>query len=433
MKILIVGGGGREHALAWKICRSNHVEKLYCAPGNPGIAVLEKTECVELAVDAIDALLTFSRDNQIDLTVVGPEIPLSGGIVDAFNEAGLKIFGPTRLAAEIESSKIFAKNLMQKYDIPTAAYETFDDVESALDYVSVRPDRDGFVVKADGLAAGKGVFICKSGEEAASAIRSMMVDRQFGTSGSRIIIEEFMQGDETSVFAICDGLDYVLLSPAQDHKRIFDEDRGPNTGGMGAYAPAPIVTSELMDRIRTEIVERTLRAMQSEGRTYRGVLYCGLMITGKGPRVVEFNCRFGDPETQVVLPLLETDLVEILMAATEGNLASINVRLSSDFAACVVMASGGYPGAYEKGKQILGIEQLFDPKTVVFHAGTASKDGKLVTAGGRVLGVTATGTSLESAIESAYAGVGSIRFEGQYFRRDIGRRGLLRSRSGKGI
>lgn len=419
MRVLVVGGGGREHALVWKIQQSPRVEKIFCAPGNAGIA--QMAQCVDIAVDDINSLLEFALEQKIDLTVVGPEIPLSLGIVDRFREKGLKIFGPTQKAAEIEGSKAFSKRLMSKYNIPTAQYGVFTQREKALDFI----EEIGIpcVVKADGLAAGKGVLICFTKEEAESAIEDILVGNKFGAAGNQVIIEEYLIGQEVSMLAFTDGKDFIPMVSAQDHKRIYDNDQGPNTGGMGAYSPAPVYTPEIHEIVLKDVLEATVQAMAQEGRPFQGVLYAGLMLTEKGPKVLEFNARFGDPETQVVLPRLKTDLIEIIEAIIAGNLSSINIEWFSEAAVCVVMAAGGYPGKYEKGKEIKGLDDV-PKKILVFHAGTKFANESIVTDGGRVLGVTALGKDINEAIEEVYQGVKCIDFEGVHYRRDIGAKAL---------
>lgn len=425
MNVLVIGSGGREHALVWKLKQSAKVTNVFCAPGNAGIG--ESAELVPIAVDDIDAIFQFAKKNKIDLTVVGPEIPLVKGIVDLFEKHGMRIFGPSKYAAQLEGSKVFAKNFLAKYHIPTARYQTFsrEQAREAERYIldHVTP----LVIKADGLAAGKGAVVCHSTTEALNALQDAFERKVFGDAGRSVVVEEFMTGEEASVFALTDGVDYILLQPAQDHKQIFDGDKGKNTGGMGAYAPAPIVTGSLLKRIEREIIKPTLDGMRADGKPYKGCLYAGIMITAEGPKVVEFNCRLGDPETQVVLPLLETDLFDLLYASASGTLASIKLRHHKASAVCVVMSSRGYPDAYESGKQITGLESVMSEQgVVVFHAGTKKEKGKLLTAGGRVLGVTAIGygDDLEGTIASAYEAVKGISFDGAYYRSDIGRKGV---------
>jgi phosphoribosylamine--glycine ligase len=415
LRILVVGGGGREHALVWKLAQSPRVKKIYCAPGNPGIG--ELAECVSIDVKDNTALLTFAWENKIDLTVVGPEAPLANGLVDVFAEHGLKVFGPTKAAAQIEGSKAFAKNLMKKYGIPTAAYEVFTDIEAARAYI--RKQGAPIVVKADGLAAGKGVVVAETLDEALAAVDMIMGDAVFGEAGARVVVEEFMEGEEASLLTFTDGLTVVPMVSAQDHKRIFDGDAGPNTGGMGAYAPAPVVTPAMLARIMREILQPTVEAMRREGCPYCGCLYAGLMITASGPKVVEFNARFGDPETQVVLPLLESDLTVVMEACIDGRLEKTPVVWSNGTAVCVVMAAGGYPGDYEKGEVITGLAEAAAGGAMVFHAGTAKKGADIVTNGGRVLGVTAMDKDVLAAIDKAYAAVRKISFAGVHYRKDI--------------
>jgi len=421
VKLLVVGSGGREHALVWKLSQSARVAKIYCAPGNGGIGGI--AECIPIASDDVATLRDFAQRIAIDLTVVGPEAPLVAGIVDEFEQVGLRVFGPSGHAAELEGSKIFCKQLLQKYDIPTAPFEVFGETEAAKSYL--RRQTVPIVVKADGLAAGKGVFVAGTIEEALEAVDRIMVQKEFGEAGHQIIIEECLTGQEASLMAFVDGREIAPMVPSQDHKRALDNDAGPNTGGMGAYSPVPVVTSEVFDMAVEQILRRTVSAMETEGRTYKGVLDAGLMLTPTGPQVLEYNCRFGDPETQVVLPRLESDIVDVLEACVDGDLASITPDWSDKTALCVVMASGGYPAAYEKGKVIRGLEaaeQLED--VAVFHAGTARRDGHFVTAGGRVLGVTALGDGYGDAIDRAYQAVSLIHFEGAHYRNDIGRKSL---------
>ncbi len=421
MKILIVGSGGREHALVWKIAQSPKVTKIYAAPGNAGMAQL--AECVPVKSEDVPGLLAFAKSKSIDLTIVGPEGPLSLGIVDEFTKAGLRAFGPSGKAAEIESSKKFSKDLMRKYHIPTAEYGVFTEKAAAEAYV--REKGAPIVVKADGLAAGKGVVVAETMEEALKALDLIMTDKAFGTAGDRVVIEECLRGEEASFMAFSDGKTVVPMASSQDHKRVFDADKGPNTGGMGAYSPAPVVTKKLERKVMETIMVPTVRAMEKEGRLFKGVLYAGLMIHEGEAKVLEFNARFGDPETQPIMARLDTDLVEIIEAILAGSLSKIDIKWKPDSAVCVVMASGGYPGSYEKGKIICGLENAAKLSNVsVFHAGTAFKDGKIVTAGGRVLGVTGLGPVVAAAIDNAYKGVREIAFEGAHFRRDIGARAL---------
>ncbi|MGE5392031.1 MAG: phosphoribosylamine--glycine ligase [Deltaproteobacteria bacterium] len=421
-KLLVVGQGGREHALVWKLAQSPKIEKIYAAPGNPGIAQL--AECVNISIDDTAGLLDFARQEKIDLTVVGPEAPLMDGIVDQFTAAGLKIFGPSAAAARLEGSKVFTKQLLHKYGIPTARFEVCENSHSA--HIAARSyiDRDRPVVlKADGLAAGKGVVVTADSREAADAIEAMMNQHTFGQAGDRIVVEECLAGEELSVFTLCDGKNYLTLMTAQDHKRIFDNDEGPNTGGMGAYVNPPVYTPELKAVIENKIVAPVITAMQKEGHPYRGVLYTGLMLTADGPQVLEFNARFGDPETQVLMPAIKDDLFPLLEACADGTLGGGQVELEANACVGVVLASGGYPGDYPKGKTIEGLDQLAED-TMVFHAGTAIKDGQLVTNGGRVMAVVCRGKDNAEAIGKVYKEVEKIHFEGMHYRRDIGRRAL---------
>ncbi|MBI5472928.1 MAG: phosphoribosylamine--glycine ligase [Ignavibacteriae bacterium] len=426
MKVLVIGSGGREHALVWKLSQSSKVSRLYCSPGNPGIA--ELAECLPMKATAIDGLLAFAKSEQIDLTVVGPEQPLADGIVDAFESNGLTIFGPTRRAAELEWSKAFAKEFMQRHNIPTASYKIFsqEEIQAAREYLAT--SRLPVVVKADGLAAGKGVIVCTTLDQALSALND--IKKQFGFAGNRIIVEEFLEGEEASMFAICDGANFVTLATAQDHKRVFDGDRGKNTGGMGAYAPAAIVTQDILHDVEERIIRPTLRGMALEGRPYKGCLFVGLMITAAGPNVVEYNCRFGDPETQVVLPLYPGDILELFEAACENALGALREpsfnHSTRNAAVCVVLASQGYPDEYPTGIEIQGLDELSGLNNVMaFHAGTKLFNGALVTAGGRVLGITAVKNNLLDAIHDAYQAVNHVSFAGMQYRRDIGRKALL--------
>jgi phosphoribosylamine--glycine ligase len=423
MKVLVVGGGGREHALVWKIAQSPLVTKVYCAPGNPGIAQL--AECVAIKAEEIDVLLDFARAEGIDLTVVGPEAPLTLGIADRFQEAGLDIFGPNQAAAQLEGSKDFSKALMARYNIPTAAYRTFSDRDQAVAYI--REQGAPIVVKADGLAAGKGVVVAMSEDEAVAAVDNIMVAGAFGEAGSKVVIEEFMEGEEASFFAFTDGRNILPLASSQDHKRIFDGDQGPNTGGMGAYSPAPVVTDELYEQIVQTIVRPTIDGMAKDGCPYAGILYVGLMIADGQARVVEYNARFGDPEAQPLLMRLKSDIVPVMQACARGQLIQDRLEWLDKAAVCVVMASGGYPADYEKGFPISGLEEAAAIEDlVVFHAGTALKDGRIVNSGGRVLGVTGLGRTVAEAIDKAYAGVEKISWQGVQYRRDIGQKALNR-------
>ncbi len=424
MKVLVIGGGGREHAIAAAVKKSPFCSGLVCAPGNPGMALLGK--CVNVSVSDPSALADLAFAEQIDLTIVGPEIPLVAGVIDEFKKRGLRAFGPTAAAAALEGSKVFSKNIMKKYGIPTAAYETFTNLADAKTYLKTHPAP--IVVKASGLAAGKGAVVCMTDAEAENAVEEMLGDKAvFGESGKTVVIEEFMTGEEASIFAVCDGKDYVLLSSAQDHKRVFDGDEGPNTGGMGAYSPAPLVTDALLETVKKTVIEPTLAGMRAEGAPYTGILYVGIMATVAGPKVVEYNCRLGDPECQIVLPLYGGDVLQLFDAAERGKLSELPVpQPLNQSAAIVVLASKGYPGDYEKGKEIAGIDKAEALGAQVLHAGTVLKDGKLLTAGGRVLGVVGTGATLQEALDQAYAGCGQIHFDGVFYRRDIGQKGLKR-------
>ena len=424
MRILVIGSGGREHVLAWKIAQSKLCDKLFCAPGNAGIAQI--AECVDIKADDIIGLLDFARKEKIDLTVVGPEVPLSLGIVDEFAKYKLKIFGPNKAAAQMEASKVFSKELMAKYKVPTAKFKVFDNPDEAKKYI----EKIGSpcVVKADGLAAGKGVVVAKTVDEAKKAVESMMREKVFGDAGNKVIIEECLQGEEASILVITDSKEVVALASVQDHKRVFDNDVGPNTGGMGAYSPAPVVTKELFKEILDKVIYRTIDGLAREGIDYRGVLYAGIMLTKDGPKTLEFNVRFGDPETQVILPRLKSDLVEIMLATSEKKLSRIrNLEWDERACVCVVCAAGGYPGNYEKGKEILWLDKAAGMKdVVVFHAGTKLQNNKIVTNGGRVLGVTGLGKTIKEAVDKAYVAVKVINFEMIHYRKDIGAKAIKR-------
>lgn len=423
MKILVIGGGGREHALVWKIAQSPLVTKIYCAPGNPGTAAL--AENLPIGVEQLDKLLAFAYENKIDLTVVGPEQPLSLGIVDLFESHDLKVFGPSQQAAFIEGSKAFSKDLMKKYHVPTAAYGVFTDQAAAEAFII--STGAPIVVKADGLAAGKGVIIAQTCEEAIVAVRDMLSGNAFGSAGSRVVIEEFLTGEEASFLVITDGKNVIPLASAQDHKAVFDGDLGPNTGGMGAYSPAPVVTPDIHDKAMQQVILPTVNGMAAEGRPYRGVLYAGLMIKDGEVKTLEFNARFGDPECQPLLMRMKSDIVPVLLAVANGNLADTGIAWHDKAAVCVVMASKGYPGDYAKGDAIAGLDQAAQLDDVyVFHAGTAQKNGVCVTNGGRVLGVTALGTTVKNAIAAAYQGVSRINWAGVQYRTDIGNKALER-------
>ncbi len=417
MKVLVIGSGGREHSLVWKLAQSPRVTKIYCAPGNAGISSL--AECVAISATDVKSLVAFARKHAIDLTLVGPESSLTSGVVDGFQRQGLRIFGPSQKAAILEGSKVFTKKFMQEHNIPTAGFAVFRKRERAIEYVK----RSGtpVVIKADGLAAGKGVIVAQTMQEAVDAIDVIMKDRVFGAAGNRVVVEDFMSGEEASFLAFTDGKTVLPLPTSQDHKPIFDGDKGPNTGGMGAYSPAPVVTPALEKQIMNRIMIPTVKGMAKEGRPYKGVLYAGLMIQGGKARVVEFNCRFGDPEAQPLLMRLQTDLVDIVEAVLDGQLHKVKLDIDPRPTVCVVMSSGGYPGSYEKGKEITGLNRAAKQESVVvFHAGTALENKKIVTAGGRVLGVTAIGNDLDDAISKAYKTVAMIKWPGSFYRTDIG-------------
>lgn len=419
LRVLIVGSGGREHALAWKLAQSPRISQLYCAPGNAGINQI--AACIPFKSEDLDWIVNWAKKTKIDLVVVGPELPLTLGLVDRLEAEGIKAFGPTARAAEIEGSKAFSKDLMKKYQVPTAQYEVFTEAEKAKNYA--QRFKGPWVVKADGLAAGKGVLICRTIEETYSAIDQVLVEHSFGSAGDKLIIEEFLAGEELSLMAFCDGTTVVPMVSAQDHKRVYDNDQGPNTGGMGAYSPAPIAVPEMVSKVQQDILEPVVRAMRLEGRPFKGVLYAGLMITAWGPKVLEFNARFGDPETQVVLPRLENDLTDVILAVIEGELAKIELKWKPEACVTVVMASEGYPGNYPKGIPIRGLEQVPE-EVLVFHSGTAQEGDKFVTSGGRVLAVTAMGNGIEAAVNTAYRAVKKISFDGAHYRSDIAFRAL---------
>ncbi len=415
MNVLVIGSGGREHTICWSLAKSPKVDKIYCLPGNGGISQI--AECVPISVMDFDAIIDFVDSHKdIELTVVAPDDPLAAGLVDRLEEKGHRAFGPRANAAIIEASKAFSKYLMKKYDIPTAKYEEFDNYDKAVEYLAKA--KHPLVVKADGLALGKGVIICNTKEEGLQAAKEMMIDSKFKDAGKRVIVEEFMVGQEVSILSFCDGKTIIPMVNARDHKRAYDNDQGLNTGGMGTFSPSAIYTEEVEEEVMNKIILPTVDAMNKEGRTFKGVLYFGLMLTDDGAKVVEYNARFGDPETQVVLPRLKTDLCDIFNAVVDGTLDKINIEWTDDACVCVVMASGGYPESYEKGKEIT-IGDIAD-NILIFHAGTAIKDGKLVTSGGRVLGVTAMGKDIHEARAKAYEAVSKIHFDGAFFRRDIG-------------
>ena len=422
MRILVVGSGGREHALVWKIAQSKLVDKVFCAPGNGGIT--ELAECIDIKADDVFGLLEFARKEKIDLTVVGPEATLSLGIVDEFDKAGLKIFGPNKLAANLEASKVFSKELMVKYKVPTAEFKVFDNPDEAKKYIEV--SGAPCVVKADGLAAGKGVVVAQTIDAAKNAVTMMMQDKVFGDAGKKIIVEECLTGQEASILVITDSKEVVALASAQDHKKVFDNDQGPNTGGMGAYSPAAIVTPDILKEIMQKIIYRTIDGLAKEGIDYRGVLYAGVMLTKDGPKTLEFNVRFGDPETEAILPRLKSDLLEVMLATSQAKLSKIRtLEWDNRACVCVVCASAGYPGNYVKDKEISGLDEVKKLKdAVVFHAGTKRIGDKILTSGGRVLGVTGLGATIKDALNKTYAAVGKINFEGMHFRRDIARQAL---------
>ncbi len=418
MKVLVIGGGGREHAICWKLSKSPKVDELYCAPGNAGIA--EVAKCVDIGVMDFEKIADFAKKEAFDLVVVGPDDPLAGGIVDVLEEKGLRVFGPRKNAAILEGSKAFSKDLMKKYGIPTAAYETFDTPEAALKYLETAPVP--IVLKADGLALGKGVLICNTREEAKEGVKTLMLDKQFGHAGDRIVVEQFMTGREVSVLSFVDGKTIKIMTSAQDHKRAKDGDQGLNTGGMGTFSPSPFYTKEVDEFCRKYIYQATVDAMKSEGREFKGIIFFGLMLTADGPKVLEYNARFGDPETQVVLPRMKNDIVDVFEACVDGTLDQIDLQFEDNAAVCVVLASDGYPEHYEKGKKITGLENFKDKDGYyVFHAGSKfDADGNIVTNGGRVLGVTATGKDLKEARANAYKATEWVNFENKYMRHDIG-------------
>lgn len=418
MKILVVGGGGREHAICWKLSGESDVQKIYCAPGNAGIS--DVAECVDISDSDLDKLLDFAKEKEIDLTIVGPEVPLVMGIVDKFESEGLKIFGPNKKCAELEGSKAFSKEFMIRHNIPTAKYKEYTEINDAI----LDIDEFGYpvVVKADGLAAGKGVIICEDRAKAIDALKDMMESKKFGTSGDKIVVEEFLEGIETSILAFVDNNSIVPMVSAKDHKKVYDHEKGPNTGGMGTFSPSEIYTDELAEKVGVEVLEKTLDGFKKDGLNFRGILFVGLMITKEGEKVLEYNVRFGDPETQSVLFRLKTDLNKIMNAVVEDKLSSIDIEYTDEEAVCVMLTSGGYPDAYEKGKEIHGLEKgNLDEDVVVFHSGTKFRDGKVTTNGGRVIGVTAKGKTVAEASEKVYKNIKKINFEGVHYRTDIGR------------
>ncbi len=420
MNVLVIGSGGREHALCWKIKQSPKVKRLFCAPGNAGIAQI--AECVNIGVEDIDALLNFALEKRIDLTVVGPEVSLVKGVVDLFTRKGLKIFGPNKEASQLEGSKVFCKDFLHRRNIPTAIYKVFDQVNDAQAFLLKA--QFPLVVKADGVAAGKGVYVCANLKEAQTGVDDIMAKRIFGDAGNRIVIEECLEGIEASVLAISDGKHFLVLPTAQDHKRIFDDDLGPNTGGMGTFSPNPAVNAEILNEIISRVIEPAIRGMYQEGMPFKGVLYAGIMLTKDGAKTLEFNVRFGDPETQCILPRLKTDIIDILLGSCNGNLQEVAVKWDDRPCVCVVIASGGYPGKYQNGYTITGLDTIKDEDVQVFHAGTKNDGGMIVTNGGRVLGVTALGSGLEKTIAKSYEAVNQIQFEHMFFRRDIAQKAL---------
>ncbi|MFC1570191.1 phosphoribosylamine--glycine ligase [Candidatus Omnitrophota bacterium] len=422
MKILVIGSGGREHTLCWKLRQSPSVTEIYCSPGNGGTA--QNAENVDLNVEEHETVVNFCKNKRIDLVVVGPEAPLALGLSDDLEHAGISVFGPSYAAARLESSKIFAKEIMGRYNVPTASFRIFDDFKKAEEHI--REVGAPIVVKAYGLAAGKGVIVATSVEEAVEAAKEMLVDKKFGSAGQKIIVEECLKGEEASILVITDGENIIPLASSQDHKRVGDGDTGPNTGGMGAYSPAPVITDELFNQIIDTAVKPTIEGLKSEGILYKGVLYAGLMMTEDGPKVLEYNVRFGDPETQVILPRIKSDFAEILMAAAKGDLSGKKIDWDEREYVCVVLASGGYPGSYEKGKVISGIKEAEETGAIVFHAGTNGSDGEIFTSGGRVLNVVGMGESIKEAIDNTYSAVVKISFDGMHYRKDIGHRALSR-------
>jgi phosphoribosylamine--glycine ligase len=421
MKIMVVGSGGREHAMVWKLSSSPLIDKLYAAPGNAGM--MDLAECIDIKVSDLTRLADFAQNRSIDLTVVGPELPLTLGIVDEFEKRNLKILGPTKLAAEIEGSKVFAKEFMKKYHIPTASFKIFDKPDEAAEFV--KSSELPLVIKADGLAAGKGAVVVEDEQMALSTIQKMMVEKVFGDAGRRVVVEDFLEGEEITILAFTDGQTIIPMPSSQDHKRIFDDDRGPNTGGMGAYAPTTVIDDRMVKTISDEILEPTIAGLSREGRLFKGILYAGLMMTERGPKVMEFNCRFGDPETQVILPLLKSDLAEIFLSIVDGELSLQDVEWNDLYAVCVVLASAGYPEKYEGDREIFGLSKArLMEDMLVFHAGTKRERDRIFTNGGRVLGVTTTDKGMEKAIQKAYLAIDKIKFDGMQYRKDIGHRAI---------
>jgi len=422
MNILVVGSGGREHALCCQFSKSPKVSRIYCAPGNAGISQI--AENVNIAVSNFDKLVAFAKANKISLTFVGPEVPLSLGIVDHFQAEELRIIGPSKIAARLESSKVYSKEFMQRYDVPTARHKIFKDVNLALKFLENLESQKKIVIKANGLAGGKGVYICNGKKEARKILEQLMIDRILGDAGTSVVIEEYIDGQELSYLIFTDGVSYSIMPVSQDHKRINDNDKGPNTGGMGAYAPATFGTNELNKKVEDTIIRKVIYGIKSENFDYKGVLYIGIIMNKSTPYVLEFNCRFGDPETQVILPLLDTDLADICTAILSKNLSNINIKWKKKFSVCVVISSGGYPGKFKKSLEIKGIERIDDKNTTVFHGGTKLKNGKFFTSGGRVLGITSVADNIKSAVRKVYRNVGMVHFESMYYRKDIAWRAL---------
>ena len=423
MKALVIGNGGREHAIIWKLAQSSKIDKIYSTLGNAGIQ--KQAEIVNINVDDFEALEKFATENKIDFTFVGPEVPLALGIVDFFNSKKLKIFGPSKKGAMLEASKSFAKDFMQKYNVPTAEYNVFTDFDRAYQYLNGLPEDKKIVVKADGLAAGKGVVMCQNRQQAIKALKDIMQDKTFGNAGNKIIFEQWLQGQETSVLVFVDGKHFSIMPAAQDHKRVGDGDTGLNTGGMGAYAPAPVATEQLLKQVKEQIMPNILNGLQKENREYKGILYIGFMVDDGKPYVLEFNCRFGDPETQVILPLLETDLVDIVEHTIDGTLDKIDIKWSKKAAVCVVLASGGYPEKYEKNIKISGLDTVREDEAIIFHAGTKiNENGDVVTSGGRVLVLTALAENIKAAIDKVYKVIPKINFDKMHYRKDIAQRAL---------
>jgi phosphoribosylamine--glycine ligase len=422
MDVLVIGSGGREHAIVWALSKDKSIKNIFCAPGNAGTSFIAKN--INISADNLDELLNFAKEKNIDLTIVGPEIPLVKGIVDIFEKSGLKIFGPNKNGAMLEGSKAFTKSILKENKIPTAEFEKFNNFDNVVSYIKENK-KYPVVIKADGLAAGKGVLICNNEEEAIAAITDIMIKKIFGNSGDTIVIEEFLEGEEASILALTDGENIILLPPSQDHKRIFDDDKGPNTGGMGAYAPTPLIKKDIINKIKNTILHPTLEGLKRKNIIYKGVLYAGLMITKDGPKVLEYNCRFGDPETQSIMPLINSNLLELFIGCSDGNIKNKQIDIKDGFALNVVIASSGYPGKYETGKEIYGLEKFNDrDDIIIFHAGTKVEKGKILTSGGRVLNFTGIDKNIEKTIEKVYNNINKIKFEGAYYRKDIGKRAL---------